>query len=158
MVQTSDEVQLVVFRLGDAEFAFNIFQVERVLRHQAPEPLPNAPAFLEGLLPYGDGVVPVFDLRKRVDAPAPLGDETRIIIIELEQGRVGVVVSAVREVLRVAADRVTAPPALVRGLTAAYVSGIVRREQRTIIVIAASKLLTSTERIALEALQVETKQ
>ncbi len=93
MTQSSDEVQLVVFRLGDAEFAFNIFQVERVLRHQAPEPLPNAPPFLEGLLPYGDGVVPVFDLRKRVGAPAPLSDETRTIIVELEQGRVGVVVS-----------------------------------------------------------------
>ncbi len=157
MTQSSDEVQLVVFRLGDAEFAFNIFQVERVLRHQAPEPLPNAPPFLEGLLPYGDGVVPVFDLRKRVGAPAPLSDETRTIIVELEQGRVGVVVSAVREVLRVPAERVSAPPALVRGLTAAYIAGVVRLEQRTVVVLAAPKLLTSTEHIALDELLVETK-
>ncbi|MBI2401223.1 MAG: purine-binding chemotaxis protein CheW [Gemmatimonadetes bacterium] len=157
MAESSDEVQLVVFRLGDAEFGFNIFQVERVLRHQAPEPLPNAPPFLKGLLPYGDGVVPVIDLRTRVGAPAPLSDETRIIIVELEQGRVGVVVSAVREVLRVAAERVTPPPALVRGLAAGYISGIVRLEQRTVIVLAASKLLTSTERIALDELLVGTK-
>ncbi|MBI2536427.1 MAG: chemotaxis protein CheW, partial [Gemmatimonadetes bacterium] len=27
MAESSDEVQLVVFRLGDAEFGFNIFQV-----------------------------------------------------------------------------------------------------------------------------------
>ena len=157
MTQSSDEVQLVVFRLGDAEFGFNIFQVERVLRHQPPERLPSAPPFLEGLLPYGDGVVPVIDLRKRLGAPAPLSDETRIIIVELEQGRVGVVVSAVREVLRVAAERVTAPPALVRGLTAPYISGIVRLEQRTVIALAASKILTSTERIALDGLLVESK-
>lgn len=157
MAQSSDEVQLVVFRLGDAEFGFNIFQVERVLRHQACEPLPNAPPFLDGLLRYGDGVVPVIDLRKRVGAPAPVGDETRIIILELEQGRVGVVVTAVREVLRVAAERVTLPPALVRGLAAAYVSGVVRLEQRTVIVLAAPKLLTSTERITLDELLVEDK-
>jgi len=157
MAQTSDEVQLVVFRVGDTEFGFNIFQVERVLRHQAPEPLPNAPPFLEGLLPYGDGVVPVIDLRKRVGAPAPVSDETRIIIVELEQGRIGVVVTAVREVLRVAAERVTPPPALVRGLAAAYISGIVRLEQRTVIALAASKILTSTERIALDGLLVESK-
>lgn|SRR5574341_1135162 len=157
MAESSDEVQLVVFRLGESEFAFNIFQVERVLRHQAPEPLPSAPPFLEGLLPYGDGVVPVIDLRKRVGAAAPVSDETRIIIVELEQGRVGVVVSAVREVLRVPAERVSAPPALVRGLAAAYISGVVRLEQRTVVVLAAPKLLTSTERIALTELMVETK-
>jgi purine-binding chemotaxis protein CheW len=154
MAEGSDEVQLVVFRVGEGEFAFNIFQVERVLRHQAPEPLPNAPEFLEGLLPYGDGVVPVVDLRKRVGAPAPLGEETRIIIVELEQGRVGVVVSAVREVLRVPAKQVAAPPALVRGVAASYISGVVRVEQRTVVVLAASKLLTSTERIAMDELLV----
>ena len=156
MAESSDEVQLVVFRVGEAEFGFNIFQVERVLRHQATEPLPNAPAFLEGLLPYGDGVVPVVDLRKRVGAPAPLGEETRIIIVELEQGRVGVIVTAVREVLRVPAERVSAPPALVRGVAAPYISGVVRLAERTIVVLAASKLLTSTERIALEELLVGT--
>ena len=42
MAQSSDEVQLVTFRLGGVEFAFNIFQVERVLRHQVPERLPMA--------------------------------------------------------------------------------------------------------------------
>ena len=155
MAQGSDEVQLVVFRIGDAEFGFNIFQVERVLRHQAPQPLPKAPAFLEGLLPYGDGVVPVIDLRKRVGAPAPLGDETRIVIVELEQGRVGVIVTAVREVLRVPAERVSAPPALVRGVAAPYISGVVRLQDRTVVILAASKLLTSTEQIALDELSVK---
>lgn len=157
MAQGSDEVLLVTFRLGDTEFAFNIFQVERVLRHQAPEPLPSAPPFLEGVLPYGSGVVPVVDLRKRVGVAAPITAETRIVIVELEQGRVGVVVDAVREVLRVPAERVALPPPLVRGLAAAYISGLVRLEQRTVIVLAAGKLLTSTERVALDELQVETR-
>jgi purine-binding chemotaxis protein CheW len=102
-------------------------------------------------------VVPVLDLRKRVGAAAPVSEETRIIVVELEQGRVGVVVSGVREVLRVPAERVGAPPALVRGLAAAYISGVVRREARTVVVLAAPKLLTSTERIALKQLVVETK-
>ena len=157
MADGGDEVQLVVFRIAQGEFAFNIFQVERVLRYQAPEPLPGAPEFLEGVLPYGDGVVPVIDLRKRTGVAAAVGDETRIVIAELEQGRVGVVVDAVREVLRVPAERVAPPPPLVRGLAAAYISGIVRLAQRAIVVLAASKLLASAERIALKALLVETK-
>lgn len=157
MAESGEEVQLVTFRLGDAEFAFNIFQVERVLRHQASEPLPKAPAFLEGVLAYADGVVPVVDLRKRVGIPAPVAEETRIVVVELEQGRVGVVVDAVKEVLRVPAERVAPPPPLVKGLAASYISGLVRLEQRTIIVLAPQKLLTTTERVAMKDLLVETK-
>jgi purine-binding chemotaxis protein CheW len=157
MAEGGDEVQLVVFRVAGAELAFNIFQVERVLRYQAPEPLPGAPAFLEGVLPYGDAVVPVIDLRKRTGAPAALEDETRIVVVELDQGRVGVVVDAVREVLRVPAEQVAPPSALVRGLAAQYISGIVRLGQRTLVVLAASKLLASTEHIELQQLQVEAK-
>jgi purine-binding chemotaxis protein CheW len=152
-----DEIQLVVFRVAGAEFAFNIFQVERVLRYQAPERLPSAPAFLEGVLPYGDGVVPVVDLRKRTEVEAAVGEETRVVVVELEQGRVGVVVDAVREVLRVPAEQVAPPPELVRDLAAAYISGVVRLAQRTIVVLAASKLLASKERIALKALLVEAR-
>ena len=41
---TGDDVQLVAFRLAGQEFAFNIFQVERILRHEAAAPLPKAKA------------------------------------------------------------------------------------------------------------------
>ncbi|PYO26400.1 MAG: chemotaxis protein CheW, partial [Gemmatimonadetes bacterium] len=41
-----DDVQLVTFKLAGQDFAFNIFQVERILRYEAPAPLPKAPDFL----------------------------------------------------------------------------------------------------------------
>lgn len=153
-----DEVQLVTFRLGRQEFAFSIFQVERVLRYQPSDPLPKTPPFLEGILAYGDGVVPVVDLRKRLGLPAPVGDETRIAILDLEQGAVGVTVDAVLEVLRVPAERVTPPAPIVRGLAAEYISGIVRLGERTIVVLAPAKLLSSTERLALDQFMVEAGQ
>lgn len=150
-----DEVQLVTFRLGRQEFAFSIFQVERVLRYQPPDPLPKAPPFLEGIMAHANRVVPVVDLRKRLSLPAPVGDETRIVILDLDQGGIGVTVDAVLEVLRVAAERVTPPASIVRGLAAEYISGIVRVGDRTIVVLAPAKLLSSTERLALDQLKVE---
>ena len=47
-----EDVQLVAFRVGGQDFAFNIFQVERILRYEAPQPLPKAPDYLEGVLEY----------------------------------------------------------------------------------------------------------
>ena len=74
---TGDDVQLVTFKVGGQDFAFNIFQVERILRYEAPAPLPKAPEFLEGVLQYQGGAVPLVDLRKRLGTPAPLREDTR---------------------------------------------------------------------------------
>lgn len=154
-MSAGDEVQLVRFRLGGGDFAFNVFEVERILRYEPPAPLPDAPAFLDGVIQYAGTVAPVVDLRKRVGLDAPVRDETRTVIIESERGRIGVVVDAVVEVLKVDAARITRPPELVRGLAARYIHGILPYDQRTIVILAAPRLLASTEQLALEALTVE---
>jgi purine-binding chemotaxis protein CheW len=149
---TADQVQLVCFRVGPQEFALDILQVERILRHVPPAPLPQAPAFLEGVVPYEGGVVPVVDLRKRFELPAPVLEETRLMVVDLGEQRVGVLVDQVREVLRVDSTTITAPGPMVSGLAAGYITGIVTRAERTIIIVNARKLLTSTERLTLTSL------
>jgi purine-binding chemotaxis protein CheW len=150
---TGDDIQLVSFRVGSQEFAFDILQVERILRHVAPAPLPKAPAFLEGVVPYEGGVVPVVDLRKRFELDAPIREETRLMVVDLGDQRVGVLVDEVREVMRVDSTTISAPAPMVSGLAAVYISGIVSRPGRTIIILNARKLLSSTERLALSDLE-----
>jgi purine-binding chemotaxis protein CheW len=151
-----DDIQVVIFRVGAQEFAFDILQVERILRYSAPSPLPKAPDFLEGVMAYGDGAVPVLDLRKRFELEASIRDETRLMVLELEKQRVAVLVDEVREVLRVDTTTITAPGPVVSGLAAAYISGIITRPGRTIIILNARKLLSATERLELDKLGVAT--
>ena len=148
-MNAGDDIQVVTFRVGRQEFAFDILQVERILRYSPPSPLPKAPEFLEGVMPYGTSAVPVIDLRKRFELDAPIGEETRVMVLELEAQRVAVLVDEVREVLRVDSTTIAAPAPVVRGLAAAYIAGIVTRGERTIIILNARKLLSSTERLAL---------
>ena len=105
--------QLVTFRVGTQEFALDILQVERILRHVTPAPLPKAPSFLEGVVPYEGGAVPVVDLRKRFELPAPVREETRLMVVDLGEQRVGVLVDEVREVLRVDSTTIAAPGPMV---------------------------------------------
>ena len=146
---TDDELQFVIFQVGSQSLALSIFQVERILRWEQPAALPNAPAFLEGVLRYGDGVVPVVDLRKRLDVPATQQEETRVMVLELEDQRVGIVVDAVSEVVRIDARTISPPPPMVRGLAAKYITGILSQADRTVVVLNAGKLLNSKERLAL---------
>ncbi|HKV76310.1 MAG TPA: chemotaxis protein CheW [Gemmatimonadales bacterium] len=148
-----DELQFVAFRVGPQEFAVNIFQVERILRYEAPALLPGAPDFLEGVVRYGGGVVPVVDLRKRLSVPSEVREEVRMMVLELETQRVAIVVDQVLEVLRVDAAVITAPPPMVRGLAAQYISGIIAQQDRTIVLLNAARLLSSEERLALAAME-----
>lgn len=151
-MNTGDDIQVVTFRVGRQEFAFDILQVERILRYAAPSPLPKAPRFLEGVLPYGGGAVPVIDLRKRFELEASIREETRLMVVELENQRVAVLVDEVREVLRVDTTTIAAPGPMVKGLAAEYIAGIITRPERTIIILNARKLLSSTERLELDKL------
>jgi len=56
-------------------------------------------------------------------------------------------------VLQVAAATVTPPPGIVKGLAAEYITGLVVTNGRTIIVLNTNKLLSSKEKLALEAAQ-----
>jgi purine-binding chemotaxis protein CheW len=144
-----DEIQVIVFTVGEHHFAFEISQVERIMRFRAPTPLPKAAEFLEGMIRFGERLVPLVDLRKRLGAEAAMTDEARIVVIEVEGQAVGVLVDQVLEVIRVNAGTITAPPAMVRGLAATYITGMVRHGEETLVLLHAGKLFTSTERILL---------
>ena len=64
-------------------------------------------------------------------------------------------VDAVLEVLRISSEAVTMPPAVVRGLAAEYIQGIISVGARMVVLLQTARLLTSTERIALEAVHAE---
>jgi len=156
MTEQGDDIQVVIFRVGGQEFAFNVFHVQRILRYEQPSPLPKAPAFLVGVLQVQGAVVPVIDLRKRFELrDAGLREETRTMVLEADGVVVAVIVDAVLEVARTPAASVTAPPAVVKGLAAEYIQGIIHEGGRTVILLQTARLLTSAERIALETVQAE---
>jgi chemotaxis signal transduction protein len=75
-----------------------------------------------------------------------------LMVLELETQRVAVLVDEVREVMRVDTTTIAAPGPMVSGLAAAYIAGIITRPGRIIIMLNARKLLSSTERMALDQL------
>jgi purine-binding chemotaxis protein CheW len=153
--QAVPQVQLVTFRLGTEEFGLDVFAVHEILRYAEPTPVPRAPEFVEGVIDVRGTLVPVVDMRRRFElADAPVNDETRVVLVEHGGERLGLVVDAVTEVLRVPETSVSEPPAYIRGLAAEFVRGIVRLESRLVVLIDIERILSSQERIALEAAEL----
>ena len=148
--------KLVTFRLGDDHFAADIFSVERVLRYTAPTAVPDMPEYIEGVIDYQGRVVPIVNLRRRFEMDdLEVRNETRILVLHSDGEWIGVVVDAVTAVTPFDPSAVAPPPRLFRGLSCEYLRGIVRMSERLVIFLDVERLLSSTERIALDRVGTE---
>ena len=147
------EQQLVVFDLAGESYGINIAAVESIIKMQAITQLPQAPHYVKGVTNLRGAVLPVIDLRLRFELEAQeVSRQTRIIIVTMGKIKVGVVVDGVSEVLSVPDDAIEAIPPTVSTANSAFLKGIVRLEQRLIILLELSKVLDFEEQQSLAAL------
>jgi purine-binding chemotaxis protein CheW len=98
-------------------------------------------------------VLPVIDLRIRFGLEAEeITRQTRIIIVTMGTLKVGVIVDGVSEVLRVQDETIGALPPMVSTVNTAFLKGIVRLENRLIILLELGKVLDFAEQQALAAI------
>lgn len=125
--------QVVVFRMEGESFGVDIFRVNEIIRLHRITPLPNAADHLLGLVNLRGKTVPVFDLRRRLGLPvAEPTDASRIVVVEAQQDRVGVLVDEVSEVLTVPTEDFETPPDSTRGDGDECVAKVVRHQDRLI--------------------------
>ena len=120
----TDEFQLVVFELGDERYGLDIATVYEIIRHQPVTAVPQAPAFVEGVINLRGRIIPVVDLRRRFGMMAgSLTKASRIVVCEAAGTRVGLVVDGVSEVLMVPNDAVEQTPEVASGFDAELPAG-----------------------------------
>ncbi len=112
---SDDELQTVVFRLGDEEFGVPINAVQEIVR--VPEQLthvPQSPSFVEGVINLRGTVLPVIDQRRRMAITSGQEvdkDRQRIMVYLVNGVRTGFIVDAVSEVLKIPRGCITESPA-----------------------------------------------
>jgi len=147
---------MIVFKLGDTEFAMPITQAIRIVRLSPITRVPRAPGFLEGVINVEGDVIPVVDLKKRfVLSQTPYGPKSRVIIVETGEQRVGILVDLVREILSLPADAVEPPPEMVADINGIYLTGVAQLADRLLIILDLTNVLTLKEINTLEQVSLE---
>ena len=132
---TTRDEQVVVFELAEECYGVDIGAVQEIIRVPAITPVPRAPEYVEGVINLRGHVIPVIDLRRRFALPAASRDRNaRIIVLRVAGQTVGAAVDAVTEVLRIPADVVESPGAVL-GSGAAPLRGIAKVDARLIILL-----------------------
>ncbi len=152
---TSTETQLVIFDLAAEFYGVDIGDVREIIRMQTITRVPGAPSFVEGVINLRGRVVPVVDLRKRLNLK--VGEQTmesRIVVIDIGGRDVGVIVDGVTEVLRIPLSAVEPPSTMITNVDSDYLKGIAKLETKLIILLDLNKVLSAAEMQRISALEI----
>ncbi len=150
--ETSELLQLVSFKIGEEEFGVDILKVQEINRMMQITKVPNAPMFVEGVINLRGRVIPVIDLRVKLNMQqVDYGKDTRIVVIELNDKTVGFIVDEVSEVLRIPQSITEPPPSMVSGIDSEYITAIGKLDNRLLILLDLDKILGEAEVEILDA-------
>jgi purine-binding chemotaxis protein CheW len=145
--------QLISFEVGEEEYGLEILRVKEVIRIREITRLPRAPRFVKGIINLRGDVIPIIDLRDRFGLEhREYSAMTRVIVVDVEGRLVGMVVDAASQVVRIPADQIEPPPPIVGGLSAEYIKGVGKLEDRLVILLNIDRILSSEEKAELDRL------
>lgn len=133
---TEDEAgrEYLTFWLGDEVYAVPVVSLREIVRPLPVTEVPRTPDFVLGVVTLRGTVLPVFDLRLRLRLPTRAdGRDTRVLVLDSDDGPAGIVADRVDQVVRAAGDLEIAPQAL--GTGSEHIEGLLRRDGRMIIVL-----------------------
>jgi len=139
--QSSGELQLVSFHVGDEEFCLDILRVQEIIRIQQLTRVPNSPDSMDGVMNLRGKIIPVVALRRFFGLERlAYNKHARIVVVEVKGSVLGFVVDSVSEVLRIPANTVEPPPHLGK-VKQEYVSGVGKVDERLLLLLDVDRLV-----------------
>ncbi len=136
-------LQLVVFSIGKELYGVGIDAVHEIVKVPDITEVPDAPPFLQGVINLRGKIVPVVDLRKRMNLGGKEKTKSSRVLITENDGRlIGLLVDAVSEVLKVPPEAVEAPPEMISSVGVEYITGVAKVEGSLIILLNLKKVFS----------------
>jgi purine-binding chemotaxis protein CheW len=143
--EESETGQFLAFQLGAEEYALDINQISEIIKPREYTDIPRVPDYILGLISLRGVVVPIFDLRQRFRMGAVENSASaRVVVCREEAISAGLLVDKINQVVKIAADRIEPPPAVIAGIDRSLIAGIGRYQGRMIILLNLASVLEIT--------------
>lgn len=147
----SDSSRYLCFDLGTDEFAIPLLSVREVLALPEVTAIPQAPPHFLGIMNLRGLVISIMDLRLKMGVKVQKSEETTVIILDFGECSLGVVVDRVNSVQSFSPEELSEKPQIDAGKAMAHMTGVVRRNDKLIILLDIAKALSIEDRVALNA-------
>ncbi|REB09775.1 chemotaxis protein CheW [Sporosarcina sp. BI001-red] len=131
-------MKTIVFQLLDKEYAIEVDVVQSIekLLLMTITRIPGVPSYVKGVINLRGMVTPIVDLRNRFDLPEmEYNDNTRIIIVNLENFDVGLIVDDANDVIDIPVNALESQPEVVGSVESEFVAGVAKIEKRLLVML-----------------------
>jgi purine-binding chemotaxis protein CheW len=136
----------ILFSLAGTTYALRSREVAHVEMLEQVTPVPNATAFLDGVVFSRGEVVPALNLRARFGFErVPYDLATRLLVVRSGDRSVGLVVDAAREFASLDPSAIHPPASALTGLSGRYLDGVANIGDRLILVLNLEAILTFSD-------------
>lgn len=143
--------EFLAFTLGREEYCIDILKVQEIRGYETVTPIPNTPSYMKGVVNLRGLIVPIIDLRIKLELETVAYDQFTVVIILSIRGRiVGVVVDSVSDVVALATEEIKEAPQLGAAIKIDYIDGLVTIDERMLIIVDIEKLATMEEIVRVE--------
>ena len=129
-----NELEIVVFKVGDSIFAVNVAKVDSILNALPVTKIPQAHRNIKGLINYRNKVYPVVNLSNALNVECIVPEEKRLmILIQINNRDFAIEVSQVLGIKRLSWQNIQSPSALVMGNQNTSITGVVNEDEDNMI-------------------------
>ena len=126
----------ILFGVAGTTYAIKSHEVLHIEMLEHVTPVPNAPAFVEGVVFSRGQVVPVINLRARFGFErAAVTMRSRLLVVQHASRRVGLLADESREFIRISEASIKPPQEAIGGLSGNYLDGVATLGQRIVLVL-----------------------
>lgn len=138
--------EFLTFRLGAEEYGIDILRVQEIRSYEAPTRIANAPGFIKGVVNLRGVIVPVVDLRIKLNCEmVEYNDFTVVIVLNVHGRVVGAVVDSVSDVLEMGQDLIKPAPEMHTTVDTSFITGIASVGERMLILMDIEALMSSAD-------------
>jgi purine-binding chemotaxis protein CheW len=142
----ADAGQYLTLRLGDEDYAIDIMRVQEIRSYEEPTRMANSPAFIKGVVNLRGVIVPIVDLRMKLNvSKVDYNEFTVVIILNIRGSVIGAVVDAVSDVVTLDARTIKPAPQFESAIDSRFILGLAHIGDRMLIVMNMEALLSNAE-------------
>lgn len=141
-----NENRYLCFNLGKEEFAIPLLDVREVIGVPETTPVPQAPSHFVGIMNLRGKVLSVMDLRVKLGVKPQPSPETAVVILDIGDLQLGVIVDCINSVQAFPQDMIDEKPVLEGSKLQDTILGVVRREDRLVLLLNVAKAMSMEDR------------
>jgi purine-binding chemotaxis protein CheW len=147
---STDIKSYLTFRLGEEVYACHVNKLLSILEIPNITEIPGAPKYMKGIIDLRGKVLPLIDTEVKLNMPAvEFTKDTCIVVMDInfesDNILVGVLVDAVLEVMEFDEDKILPPPNLGKKYQSKFIYGIVKKEEKFIMLLDIDMLFSIDE-------------